>query len=110
MLFPGMFFPVLCMYIIHTTLVDSKASGEESKVPLRSDECRPTGNTAAQTKEEGWQDGLRLHLPGGSGGARSPWHWGYPLHLFLASIVPPLSPFPSIPSLQVLLFDVAIRR
>jgi hypothetical protein len=73
---------VFCMYIIHTTLVDFKASGEESKVPLRNDECRPTGNTAAQTKEEGWQDGLRPPLPGGSGGAR---HRGIGVTLFTFS-------------------------
>jgi len=40
--------------------VDFKASGEESEVPLRGYECRSTSNTAAQAKEEGWQDGLRL--------------------------------------------------
>src|SRR5712672_4625999 len=52
--------------------VDLKASGEEGKVPVRGDECGPASNTAAQAKEEGWQDGLRLPCPG-CGGALSPW-------------------------------------
>ena len=80
-------------------VVDFKASGEESEVPLRGYEYRSTGNTAAQAKEEGWQDGLRLPWPG-SGGT-SLWQ-GY-LHLSLPHLYR-LSPFCSIPSFLSLLF------
>ena len=72
--------------------VDFKASGEESKVPLRSNERGATRNAAAQGKEEGWQDGLRLPWPytGGS----PPWQ-GSPLCLFLPHLYR-LYPFPSL--------------
>jgi hypothetical protein len=67
--------------------IDFKASGEESEVPLRGHECRSTSNTAAQAKEEGWQDGLRL-----------PWqavaeqhHYGKGTFTYPCLIVPPFS-------------------
>ena len=66
MFFPGTlpFFPVSVHHSYCTTNVDFKASGEESEVPLWGYECRSTSNTAAQAKEEGRQDGLRLPWPG----------------------------------------------
>jgi len=78
--------------------VDFKASGEESKVSLRSDECRSTGNTAAQTKEEGRQDGLKTALAWRAVAERHHRGMGYPLHtVSFASFVPPFSiPFLSI--------------
>jgi hypothetical protein len=103
MFFPGAL-PLLSVYVhrsYRTMYVDFKASGEESEVPLRGYECRSTSNTAAQAKEEGWQDGLRLPWPG-SGGTTSLWQ-GYsvtypwlictafllsvPFHLFLSFTV-----------------------
>src|SRR6266404_4559237 len=77
-----------------TMYVDFKASREESEVPLWGYECRSTSNTAAQAKEEGWQDGLRSPWSG-SGGTTSLWQ-GYPLHLSLPHLYR-LSPFRSIP-------------
>ena len=86
------------VYVIHTDLcVDFKASGEESKVPLRSDECRSTGNTAAQTKEEGWQDGLKSPSLGGQGRSAITMASGTLFTFSFASFVPPFSiPFLSI--------------
>ena len=73
-----------------TMYLDSKASGEESEVSLRGNERRSTRNTAAQAKEEGWQDGLRLPRPGRA----EQYHCGKGTlpHLYR------LSPFCSIPS------------
>jgi hypothetical protein len=96
MFFPGALplFSVCVHRSYRTMYVDFKASREESEVPLRGYECRSTSNTAAQAKEEGRQDGLRLPWPG-SGGTTSLWQ-GY-LHLSLPHLYR-LSPFCSIPS------------
>ncbi len=87
--------------------VDSKASGEESKVSLWGYECRSTSNAAAQAKEEGWQDGLKL--PGLAVAEQHHSGKGSPFRLSLPHLYR-LFPFRSIPSFEVLLFGVAIRR
>ena len=99
---------VTTSFSLFCVCADSKTCGEESKVSIWRDEHGPTGNTAAQAKEEGWQDGLRSPWPG-AGGAPSPWQ-GSPFALSLPHCTAFHHSFHPFPSLYVLLFGVAIRR
>jgi hypothetical protein len=98
MFLPGTFLsPTLGVRHSAVLCVDFKAGGEESKVSLRSDECRSTGNTAAQTKEEGRQDGLKSPGLGGQWRSAMTVAWGTLFTLSFASFVPPFFiPFLSI--------------